>query len=264
MFRQTTGAEDILLAEEPMLDIRLALALVEALGRLPDGEAVPWGSLPVTDLDAALLAIRRFVIGEQVRASVVCAASNPVRSPNARRPSATEVVPGCQARIDISFRLDDYLDHHAPAMPRGISPAAEPGWFRLEGTDVTGRLVSCADQMAIAGRPDAEHELVRRCIRPGTAPARLRRKVEAAMAKLAPSLYDELEGRCPECAATVRISFDPLRYVLAELRDRAMFVYQEVHLIAARYRWSEHEILALPRARRARYAEYVHEAGAGA
>jgi hypothetical protein len=198
-----------------------------------------------------------------VTASVVCAATKPPVSAVTRRGPADPISTGCRARIDIAFRVGDYLAHHAPSVPGGVSPADEPGWFRLNGTDVMGRVVSCADQMAIAGRPDVEHELVRRCIRPETTPARLRRKLESAMEKLAPSLYDELDGRCPECGAAVRIVFDPLRYVLAELRERAMFVYQEVHLIAARYRWSEAEILALPRTRRARYAEFAHESGAG-
>jgi hypothetical protein len=263
LFGQTTGAEDIMLVEETSLDIHLALALANALARLPNGEPVPWTSVPVTDLDAALLAMRQFFIGEQVNASVVCADAKPSVAPSVGRRSAVAPATGCPARIDIAFRIGDYLAHRAPSVPREVSPADEPGWFRLNGTDVTGRVVSCADQIAIVGRPDPELELVRRCIRPETAPTRLRRKLESAMAKLAPSLYGELDGSCPECGATVRIVFDPLRYVLAELRERAMFVYQEVHLIAARYRWSEAEILALPRSRRARYAEFVHEAGAG-
>jgi hypothetical protein len=218
------------------------------LGRLPNGEAVPWNSLPVPDLDAALLALRRQFIGEQISTSVVC----------------SDRAAGCRTRIDIAFRIGDYLEHHAPArLPRGVSPAAEPGWFQLDGAGVTGRLVTCADQVAVAGRPDAERALRGLCIRPAGVPARLRHRLEAAMAKIAPSLFDELEGRCPECETAVRIDFDPMTYVLAELRERARFVYEEVHLIAARYQWSEREILTLPRTRRERYAEFAHEAGVG-
>jgi hypothetical protein len=87
--------------------------------------------------------------------------------------------------------------------------------------------------------------------------------MEAAMETLAPSLYGDLDGGCPECSATVRIAFDPQRYVLAELREHAAFVYEEIYLIAGHYRWSEREILALPRVRRARYAELVHDARVG-
>jgi len=263
-FHQMTGTEDILLAEETVLDTQLALALVGALGRLENGEAVPWESLPVSDLDAALLVLRKSLIGDQIRASVTCAARKPLAQPSTGRKQSGESVKGCEARIDIAFRVGDYLDYHSPTVPSGVSPATEPDWFQLDGTEVIGRLPSCADHIEIAGRSDAERELLRRCIRPETAPARLRRKMESAMAKLAPSLYDELEGHCPECGATVRIFFDPMRYVLAELRERAIFVYEEVHLIAARYQWSEREILSMPGSRRARYAEFVHEAGAGA
>jgi len=253
LFRQTTGAEDILLAEETVLGTRLALTLADALSRLPDGTTVPWDSLPVTDLDAALLAIRRSIIGEHVKSSVACAA---VRQPS--RPSG-ESRAACDARIDIAFHIGDYLSHHAPSVPTAASLAEEPGWFRLDGTSVTYRLVSCADQIAISGRPDAERELARRCIRPETVARPVRRKVEAAMEKLAPSLFGDLKGNCPECGALIRVSFDPQRYVLGELRERAMFVYEEVHLLASHYRWSEREILALPGSRRARYAEFANQ-----
>jgi hypothetical protein len=246
VFRPATGAEDILLAEDPALDIDLALTLIAALGRRPDGGIVGWKSLPLPDLDAALLAMRRFFIGDHIRTSVLCGTAA-----------------GCRTPIDIAFGIGAYLAHHRPGRPAGVAPATEPGWFSLQGTNVTGRLVSCEDQMAIAGLAHAEQELARRCIRPETASARDRRKMEAAMARMAPSLFDELDGQCPECAAPVRITFDPLRYVLTELRDRAMFIYQEVDLIASRYRWSESDILAMPGARRARYAEYAQDAAAG-
>jgi hypothetical protein len=253
LFSQTTGAEDILLAEATALDTRMALTLADALCRLPDGAAVPWVSLPVTDLDAGLLAIRRFIIGDHVKSSVVCAA---VRQPARSR---IETAAACNARIDIAFRIGDYLSHHAPSLPRGVSPAEVPGWFRLDGTEVTYRLVSCADQIAVSGLSNAEQELARRCIRPETVARPVRREVEAAMEKLAPSLFGVLDGNCPECAARIRVSFDPQRYVLGELRERAMFVYEEVHLLASRYQWSEREILALPGSRRARYAEFADQ-----
>jgi hypothetical protein len=260
-FRQTTGAEDMLLTEHPSLDLSFALTLAGALGQLADGGDVPWETLSVTDLDAALLAMRQAFVGDYVRSSVICASAK-ARHTGAKRGTA-EMTAGCPSRIDIAFRIGDYLAHHRPVVPRGLSFDTEPGWYRLDGCDATWRIASCADQLTVWGRPDAEQELARRCIRPDTVPLRTRRKVEAAMEKVAPSLFDNLDGRCPECAAPVRIAFDPQRYVLAELRERAMFIYEEVHLIAAHYRWSEREILALPWTRRARNAELVHEARVG-
>ena len=261
VFRQATGAEDVLLVEETVLDIRLALAMLDALGRLPDGHPVPWESLSITDLDAALLAIRRSFVGNQVRSTVRCTATARSQAlAGGEQDPADENTGACHARVDIAFNIDDYLAYHAPAPPRGVSQAEEPGWFRLGGTAVTYRLATCADQIAVAGRLDAERELVRRCIRPASLSGPLRRKTEAAMSRLAPNLFDYIEGICPECQSTIRISFDPQRYVLGEMRERAKFVFEEVHLIAARYQWSEREILALPRTRRARYAELVYEA----
>jgi hypothetical protein len=264
VFREPTGAEDILLAEELTLDTRLSLVLVDALGRLSDGEAAPWGTLPITDLDAALLAIRMSFLGDEVKSSVTCASAARVPpAPRDGRGSSEVATTRCQARIDISFGIGDYLSHNAPTTPSEVSPAEEPGWYRLNGAELTFRLASCADQITIDGRPDAERELARRCIRPEVVSGQLRRKAEVAMAKLAPSLFGNLDGVCPECGASIRIFFDPQRYVLGELREQAKFVFEEIHLIASQYHWSEKEILSLPRTRRARYAEFVSEARGG-
>jgi len=50
-----------------------------------------------------------------------------------------------------------------------------------------------------------------------------------------------------------------LQYTLRELRDQAAFVYEEVCSIARYTHWSEVEILGLPTARRARYAELAQQ-----
>jgi hypothetical protein len=80
------------------------------------------------------------------------------------------------------------------------------------------------------------------------------------MEAMAPSLFSELEGTCPVCGAVVTCNFDPLQYTLRELRDQAAFVYEDVCTIAHHTHWSEAEILALPTARRARYAELAQHA----
>ncbi|MDC0744825.1 hypothetical protein [Polyangium mundeleinium] len=238
--RQLGGAEDMLLAEASGCDVELALALASALARSAQGEAIAWEALPLTDLDATLLRIRQMVIGDHVHTDIQCPAE------------------GCGERIDIAFRVTDYLTHHQPRKPRGIERDREPGWFRMTNPDVSFRPPSGADQLAIADEPEGVRLLAERCIRPADAPARVRRRVEAAMEALAPSLYGELDGTCPACAATVRIPFDPQRYVLLELRAQAASLYEEVHLLAGHYKWSEQDILALPRLRRTRYAELIH------
>ena len=79
------------------------------------------------------------------------------------------------------------------------------------------------------------------------------------METLAPSLSQKLQGECPECGAGAALYFDAQQFVLLELRDQAVFLYDDVHLLAREYHWSQAEILALPRSRRTRYAEMVRQ-----
>jgi len=275
--RQPSGAEDLLLAEAartPDGDAALALALAGRLARSVEGEPLDWGSLSVTDLDALVLRLRQTLIGDRIRADVACPA------------------PGCGQRIDIDFRIEDFLSHHAPQavrpMDRGWTPqpAEEPGWFCLakasenpgtmaadssvpttasrsaadpDGGPVRFRLPTAADLLAVAGQPVAAKVLARRCIRPVEVPARLRRQVETAMEAMAPSLSGDLQGVCPECGATVTVQFEARSFCLRELRDRAAFIYQDVDLLARRYHWTESEILTMPQVRRAAYVELARQ-----
>jgi hypothetical protein len=273
--RSPSGAEDLLLAEAartPSGDAALAVALAGRLARAVDGEPLHWGSLTVTDLDALVLRLRQSLIGDRIQADVACPASE------------------CGQRIDIAFSIADFLAHHTP-QPDGarnsgfrLEPADEPGWFCLASVpDETGsspahslddasmegeptpapprsgtvcfRLPTADDLLAVAGGPAAGTELARRCLQPADVPAELQQHVEAAMEAIAPSLSCDLQGVCPECGAVVTVQFDPRWFCLRELRDRAIFIYQDVDLLARRYHWSEAEIVAIPHARRAAYAE---------
>jgi hypothetical protein len=236
-----TGTEDLLLLEAGPPDFGVALAFLSRLVHRADGEPIEWASVTVTDVDVLLLRLRQRVLGDVVRAEVRCAA------------------PGCQARVDVTFSISDYVDHHRPRMPARLLPADEQGWFRFEGGAVEFRVPRAADQLAIAVEPQPERALRLRCIRPATIPASARRRVEAAMEAMAPSLFSELQGTCPECGATVTCDFDPLQYTLYELRDQGAFVYEDVCTIARCTHWSEAEILSLPTARRARYAELTQQ-----
>jgi hypothetical protein len=237
VLRLPVGSDDVLIFEAGPPSLRVALALLGRIACDVAGAPLDPAALPVGDVDVLLLRLRQRVVGDVVSAEAVCAA------------------PACQARVDISFSIEAYLEHHRPRPAAGVAPAAEPGWYRLVGEEVELRLPRAADQLAIAGEPDPEQALLRRCVRPADLAAGARAAVEAAMEAMAPSLFSDLEGSCPECGAKVEASFDPLRFTLRELRDRAAFVYEEVCTIAHHYHWSEADILALPAARRARYAE---------
>lgn len=255
--RYPTGADDLLMLESPD-DASLAVALAERLARpIEDETACDWSGLTVTDLDVLILRLRQAIFGDRVLADVPCSNS------------------ACGKRIDISFGIDQYIAHHIPAHPvssgKGwrAEPSDEAGWFCLTATsdsviegEVLFRLPTAADQLAVAALTNAVNELVRRCIRPADVPARQRRRVEAAMEAMAPSLSRNLLGVCPECQSKVTVFFDARRYCLRELRDGAGFVYRDIDVLARRYHWAETDILALSRIRRSNYAEFARQEGA--
>jgi hypothetical protein len=229
----------MLLMESGRDDAELAIDLIGRVAGAADGGPIRWEDLPVLDLDAALLRVRQMVFGNLIRADLTCSA------------------PGCGKRIDIAFGVNEYLGHHSPRRARDADAAEGGGWMRLREVSVSFRLPTGADQLAIGNHPQPRRELIRRCIRPGDVSSAIVRRVERAMETLAPSLARELNGICPECAAPFAVFFDPRRFILAELRDQAAFIYADAHLLAEQYHWSEAEILALPRARRLRYAEMI-------
>jgi hypothetical protein len=232
------GREDVMLAEAARCDTGLALRLIERVVR-PVEEDVDWNELTVTDLDALVLHIRRTVFADVIRTTVRCTAG------------------GCGQRVDIAFGIASYLAHHRPRRAGGVEPADRPGWFRLGDHAARFRLPSGADMLAARRSPRPKHELRRRCVAPDDAGGPVLRRVERAMEALAPSLAGDLSGRCPECGGGLTLGFDPQAYCLGELRIQAVGVYEDVHDLARAYGWSEDQILALPRARRIRYAELV-------
>jgi hypothetical protein len=235
--RSPAGADDILLLEGGPLDMRFAVALLGRLIRDADGAPIDPAALPISDVDTLLLRLRQQVVGDLVSAEASCPA------------------PGCDARVDITFSIEAFLAHYTPATTLG---RGDDGWFRLAEHGLELRPPLAADHLAIVRAPEPEQALLARCVRPAPPPT-LHEAIEEALDAIAPSLYADLEGTCPVCGTRVEAVFDPLRYTLRELRDQAVFVYDDVCAIAHHFHWSEAEILALPAARRTRYAELAAE-----
>lgn len=63
---------------------------------------------------------------------------------------------------------------------------------------------------------------------------------------------------CPACSVSFDESLDLGGFVWAEIQAQAMRIFQDVHLLASAYGWSESEILGLSAARRSAYIELVH------
>jgi hypothetical protein len=221
---EPSGAEELLVLESVDAPVATMLALAS---RLVSG-VEDWRSLPAVDLAAAALLLRRTWLGRTIRTDAFCPAA------------------GCGERIEIAFSVEEYVAHHRPRAYRGVSEP-EPGVYELAG--VRFRVPTVADLLA-GTLGDA--------IAAGAPPA-VARRIERALHSLAPSLAGELAGVCPECGATVELWFEPVDYVLAELREASTPLFQQVHELASAYHWPEEAILALGRRRRNRYVELVRE-----
>ncbi len=228
VLRAPGGAEDLLLMEEARAPDRV-LAL-DLLGRLSD---VPEpSSLCVHDFEAALLHLHALVFGGRIVAEAQCP---------------------CGTRLDIAFRIADFLSHRAPRRPRNLASGGAAGWYALKGQPGAFRLPTIADQIAVADAPDPVAALAGRCLKDVAAPA----KAERAMATLAPALSGPVEGMCPDCKRRLQAAFDVPTFGLDELRVQASQIFEDVHLLATRYHWTEEKILALPNWRRQHYVDRV-------
>jgi hypothetical protein len=230
-WRPATGHDDIALA-----DCRPGLAGALACVSLAvEGTDLDVSSLPVGDLDLLVLARRRELRGDSFVAEGWCAQ--------------------CSAAVDVRFSLAAYADHHRPRVPRGMIDEGA-GWWRLPRYEVSVRVPSVADVLAAAAADDPRDELLARCVRGPHGPATAR-AAERAMASLGPTLRADVAGTCPECGADVVLDVDARELCLAELRFLAATVYDDVHLIASSYGWTQDVILDLPSARRRRYADLI-------
>lgn len=234
--RDAGGEDEMLVLTSAGPPPTTILALATRLASDPAGDPLDWMSLPAVDLAAAALLIRSSWLGDTIRTEALCPSDQ------------------CGEPIDITFGITDYLEHHRPRRARGVSPL-EDGWFSLVGAEARFRIPAIAD--LLAGLRDDDQALVRVCVRPSHPSAQAMRRIDRALEALAPRLDDELSGTCPDCGATVELYFEPIGYVLQELRDSCSSVYAHVHELALAYHWPEQTILALDRRRRARYVAMV-------
>jgi hypothetical protein len=237
-FREATGEDELILLDNEQPAVETVWALLQRVAMDPGGGEIPWLELPAVDLGAAALLIRAAWLGDRIITDTSCPAA------------------GCGERIDVAFRISDYLAHHRPRPFRGLTER-EGGWLGLAGTEVSFRIPTIGDLLAAAHEPDAAGWLNERCIRAADAPSAVLRRIDRALGAITPRLDGDVGGHCPACGRAVELFFDPLSYVLAELRDASVGLYGDVHELALAYHWPEQAILALARPRRQRYVEMV-------
>jgi hypothetical protein len=223
--RGPTGREDMLFAESHGTDPRVRVDIVRLLAPPADGSSV-WDSLPFVDVDAALLALRQFVIGDRLVAEIQCR--------------------GCEAWGDVEISIAKYLASKSPRLPCDSLSARIPTVQQvLEAIDEHG-----SEELAA-------HAIEAESLRGSS--GKEARRIGVALERAAPPMGGPITGMCPHCEADVTVWFDPGAFFIGELRQRWGMLLEEVHLLASHYRWTEGEILALPARRRAVYAELIAE-----
>lgn len=232
--RLPDGADEIAFNEGDPATLPAALRLLARLAVRDDGAAADWSLLPVTDFEILLLRVRDMLLGPVIASHVAC--------------------PACRERVEVSFRIEDYIAAVRPASLPGLMPGPAEGWLALAGAAF--RLPLVADLLAVGQTPRPGSALRARCLAAGT-DTKQRRRIEGVIARLAPPVSGPVGGACPACGATLQALFDVAGFVVTELRRLGAGVYADVHLLATAYGWAEAAILALPGARRRHYAEMV-------
>lgn len=245
--RPLDGTDDLLLLEQSGNAVERALALLGRLARRSvAGERADWPGLCITDFEVLLAAVRQAALGPDLLCVFDCPA------------------PGCGERVEVGFRLNQYVAAVRPRRPLAVLPADRPAWFRLADEALAFRLPTAADQAGVLGARDAASRLAERCLDPPGVAGRARARAEQAMAAMAPEISRPVAGRCPACGTQVRAGLHLPSLVMSELRRAAVGLHDEVHRLAAAYHWQEAAILALPQRRRQAYAERAYLAAMGA
>jgi hypothetical protein len=236
---------------------------IERIGPITDITPEIVRNVLVGDRDYLVLKLRQITFGNRVEATLIC--------PN----------PQCGENIDIDFDL-----RRIPVKPGKISSQVfilklpkQAGFEDNEGDKhykVEFRLSNGGDQedsapLAAHNECQAVNRLLAGCIQRIDGIVEIdesqieklslsaRRKIEKTMAELAPQVDLEIEAQCPECKNTFSFPFNMSQFFIDEMRGDLNQLYQEVHLLAFYYKWSESDILSMTRLKRQKYLGLLSE-----
>jgi hypothetical protein len=233
------------------------MAAAEFLDRLlveVPGTSVGPGSawhLAISDRDRLLAAVYASCFDDRVESEVACAdCDEPSEISFSLAALVASVMTSTDADSDPSVAGPD---------PAGVFSLADGMRFRLPNSD---------DQRAIFGLHTDQRRvaLLRRCIlQDGGAGHRTASdlsgetldRVEAAMAKVGPTLDLNLPVTCHQCGAVRDGRFDIQHFTLAAFAHEARFLVREIHYLASTYGWSLREILDLTRDDRRAFVRLV-------
>lgn len=204
-----------------------------ALG-MPGESFAACAALPIGARDAAIVALRQAMFGDQIELSAKC--------------------PRCEARLDVAMTSDALLAIGTPGAARTIE---------IDGERFGVRPADSADLAAISWIPEmaeARAELARRClvsqdgaeVPPWLEEAEID-AIGAAMAEIDPAGDPFVTLHCPGCDCGWDAPVDIAGVLAGEIEGAADTLLDEIHLLAQAYHWSESAILALGPERRRAY-----------
>lgn len=168
---------------------------------------------------------------------------------------------GCGTPIEATF---DSSEIRFPSCPSTTFTAT------LDDTIIEARLPDSRDLGAIEGMNDVDEAwrtLAERCVISarsagkdvpiGDIPHEMIEALDASAAETDPQADIVIGLACPDCGAKAQLPFDIVRQIWARLDHWARAMLAAVDVLAARYGWSEAEILALGPARRQRYLDLI-------
>jgi hypothetical protein len=194
------------------------------------------GAVPTDSIgtgNAALLALRTRLFGAPWRLRAAC--------------------PACHT--DCEFTAD------SAALADGLAPPADaaPPRIASDGRELTLRLPTLSDLASLTAASDsgsAAKLLLVRCLG-GTPPAAqdILHEIEAELERCDPGAVLAFALDCPDCGQAWQAVIDIAPALWAEVQAAAERTLLEVDALAREYGWSEAEVLALPRTRRAAYLQ---------
>lgn len=197
--------------------------------------------LPIGKRDSFLLTLREITFGHLVLGLTRC--------------------PECSESLELDFDVDDLRS-------RSESKSGSENSISLSGYDLEIRPFNTYDLQSIVRSTDiscARNELLRSCIlrvqyqgndiRPDQLPSAVIEAVEAKLEEMDPQADVRLALSCPSCSCKWEAPFDIVSFFWIEIDSWARHILREVQALAAKYGWSESDILSLSPIRRRIYLE---------
>lgn len=155
--------------------------------------------------------------------------------------------PACGSELELELTLTE-----PPELACG-------GALAVDGCSIAFRVPNSYDLATVAACEDVgagEVLLRERCIATDAPlPPDAWLAVESALEALCEPATIDVDATCPACATPFAPPVDIGAILWREIATYARRVFEEVHVLATRYGWTEADVLALSDARRRRYVE---------